>query len=66
MKIAHKLTLLNIKIKTDYSLAERLIDNSDKMFNKIEEDYGGTIRNTVGDAYILTFTKIEDLLESTK
>ena len=54
------------KIKTDYSLAERLIDNSDKMFNKIEEDYGGTIRNTVGDAYILTFTKIEDLLESTK
>ena len=53
-------------IKTDYSLAERLIDHSDTMFNKIEKDFNGTIRNIVGDAYILTFTKIEHLLESTK
>ena len=54
------------KITNDYSLAERLIDSSDKMFNKIEKEFRGTIRNIVGDAYILTFTNIEDLLKSTK
>ena len=52
-------------IKKDYSLAEKLIDHSDIMFNNVEKNLNGTIRNIVGDAYILTFTKIEHLLEST-
>ena len=53
-------------IRDDYKLAEKLIDHSDIMFNKVENIFNGTIKNIVGDAYILTFTKIEDLLESTK
>ena len=53
-------------VKENYSLAEKLIDYSDIMFNTVEKNNNATIRGIYGDAYILTFTKIDDILASLK
>ena len=48
----------------NYELFENNIDNSDIMFQNIVKKFNGSIRTVVGDAYIVTFNKIGDIINS--
>lgn len=50
--------------RNNHSLIEKVIDYTDIMFNNIDKEHNGIIRGIVGDAYLVTFKKIEDLLSS--
>ena len=50
--------------RNDYALFELNIDNSEVMFRHIIKQYNGNLRNVLGDAHLMTFNTIEDLIES--
>jgi len=48
----------------NFELLEKTIDNSDIMFQHVIKRFNGNLRNVIGDAYIITFNKINDLINS--
>ena len=48
----------------NYDLIEKHIDNQDIMFQNVIRKYNGSLRNVVGDAYIITFINIFDLINA--
>ena len=53
-----------ISVRENHAAVEKIIDYTDIMFNNIVQDYNGVIRGVVGDAYLVTFNKIENLADS--
>ena len=48
----------------NYEKLEKTIDNSDIMFQQVIKNFNGNLRNVIADAYIVTFNKIDDLINS--
>ena len=48
----------------NYKLLEKTIDNSDIMFQHVIKRFNGNLRNVIADAYLVTFNKIDDLINS--
>ena len=53
-----------VSLYENYELLEKTIDNSDIMFQHVIKRFNGNLRNVIGDAYIITFEKINDLINS--
>ena len=48
----------------NYALLEKTIDNSDIMFQHVIKRFNGNLRNVIADAYLITFNKINDVMNS--
>ena len=48
----------------NYKLFEKSIDHSDIMFQHILKRFNGNLRNVIADAYLITFNKINDVINS--
>ena len=47
-----------------FDLIEKHIDHQDNMFQNVIKEQNGKLRNVVGDAYIITFDKIDHLVNA--
>jgi len=56
--------MAKIFIPKYFDRIEKHIDQQDNMFQNAIKDYNGTLRNIIGDAYLITFHKIDHLINA--
>ena len=53
-------------IAANFQLMEKVLDGSDLLFQYVDKNYDGNIRQIIGDAYVMTFTDIENFFNALK